>query len=120
MSYPFEHGTETLWDAGYHSGKLYASLAQGTAEFLELPSGLTPNAQGGCDVDPIAFQAFVEGLYRSYSATRNELLHGLVHGLLLTSLVLLDRAGGSIGLRPEHQDAFVSEKAALARSMGTL
>ncbi|MDX2545266.1 DUF6086 family protein [Streptomyces sp. WI04-05B] len=120
MSYPFEHGTETLWDAGYHGGKLYVSLARGAAEFLELPSGLTPNTQGGCDVDPTTFQAFVEGLYRTYSSTRSELLHGLAHGLLLTSLVLLDRAGGSVPLRPEHQDAFVSEKAALARSMATL
>ncbi|WP_408647574.1 DUF6086 family protein [Streptomyces geranii] len=120
MSYPFEYGAETLWDAGYYSGKLYASLAGGTAEFLELPSGLTPNAQGGCDVDPNAFQAFVESLYRTYSSTQSELLHGLAHGLLLTSLVLLDRAGGSIPLMPEHKDAFAREKATLARSMATL
>ncbi|NEA67081.1 DUF6086 family protein [Streptomyces sp. SID12488] len=120
MSYPFEHGTRTLWDAGYHSGKLYAALAHGTAEFLELPSGLTPNAQGGCDVDPKSFQVFVERLCGTYSSTQNELLHGLAHGLLLTSLVLLDRAGGSIPLRPEHEDAFAREKSALARSMATL
>ncbi|NEC89015.1 DUF6086 family protein [Streptomyces sp. SID12501] len=99
---------------------MYASLARGTAEFLELPSGLTPNAQGGCDVDPMAFRSFVERLYRTYSATDNELLHGPAHGLLLTSLVLLDRAEGSIPLRPEHEDAFTREKAALARSMATL
>lgn len=93
MSYPFELGGETLWDAGYHSGQLYASLARGAAEFLELPSGLTPNRQGGCDVEPVELQAFVEGLYGLYSSTRNDLLHGLAHGLLVTSLVLLERAG---------------------------
>ncbi|MFE9765945.1 DUF6086 family protein [Streptomyces sp. NPDC005808] len=118
MSYPFELGGETLWDAGYHSGQLYASLARGAAEFLELPPGLTPNRQGGCDVEPVALQSFVEGLYGLYSSTRNELLHGLAHGLLVTSLVLLERAGGAITLKTEHEEVFREEKAALARSMG--
>jgi hypothetical protein len=71
-------------------------------------------------VNPAAFRAFVERLYDTYSSTQNKMLHGLAHGLLLTSLVLLDRAGGAIPLSPEHEDAFGKEKAALARSMATL
>ncbi|MFD9212527.1 DUF6086 family protein [Streptomyces sp. NPDC087659] len=117
MSYPFELDGETLWDAGYHSGQLYAWLAHGAAEFLELPSGLTPNVQGGCDVDLEPFQGFVEGLYEQYASTRNELLHGLAHGLLVTSLVLLERAGGTIALTPPYATNLLEEKALLARSM---
>ncbi|MFC9622230.1 DUF6086 family protein [Streptomyces sp. NPDC056930] len=117
MSYPFELGGETLWDAGYHSGQLYASLARGAAEFLEMPSGLTPNRQGGCDVEPVSFQAFVEALYGIYSSTGNEVLHRLAQGLLVTSLVLLDRAEGAITLRPPHAAALLEEKAVLARAM---
>ncbi|MEJ8639751.1 DUF6086 family protein [Streptomyces sp. MS2.AVA.5] len=116
MSYPFELGGETLWDAGYHSGQLYVSLARGAAEFLELPSGLTANPQGGCDVESEPFRAFVEGLYGMYSSTTNEVLHGLAHGLLVTSLVLLERAGGVITLRPPHV-ALWEERDAFARTM---
>lgn len=121
MSYPFEHGNDTLWDAGYQTGQLYASLAWGAADFLGLPSGLTPNRpHGSCDVEPEAFQAFAEALYTRYCATNNQVTHNLMHGLLITSLVLLERAGGGVTLRPEHEEAFTAEKAALARSMATL
>ncbi|MFD7233668.1 DUF6086 family protein [Streptomyces sp. NPDC059881] len=117
MSYPFELDGETLWDAGYHSGQLYASLARGAAEFLELPSGLTPNAQGGCDVDLEPFRVFVERLYELYTSTRNEVLHGLAHGLLATSLVLLERAGGAVALTPPYAAVLLEEKTSLAHSM---
>lgn len=117
MSYPFGLDGETLWDAGYHSGLLYASLAHGAAEFLELPSGLAPNDQGGCDVDIEQFRVFVEGLYERYASTRNEVLHGLAHGLLVTSLVLLERAGGTLALTPPHAATLLDEKASLAHSM---
>ena len=119
MSYPFEHDDETLWDAGYHSGQLYASLAQGAAGFLDVPSGLTPTPEGGCDVDREMFQAFVERLYGLYASTSNEVLQGLAHSLLVTSLVLLDRAGGTIALRPEHSTVLCEAKSALARSMAS-
>ncbi|MFE2498418.1 DUF6086 family protein [Streptomyces scopuliridis] len=118
MSYPFELGGETLWDAGYHSGQLYASLARGAAEFLELPSGLTPNDQGGCDVETELFRAFVEGLDGMYSSTKNQVLHGLAHGLLVTSLVLLERAEGEITLTHRYAATLLEEKAVLARAMG--
>lgn len=121
MSYPFEHGSDTLWDAGYQSGRLYASLAWSSAEFLDMPSGLTPNlSHGSCDVEPAVFEAFVEALYARYCSTNSEVMHNLMHGLLITSLVLLERARGEITLRPEHEDAFRAEKAALSRSMATL
>lgn len=71
-------------------------------------------------MDPAAFRAFIERPYDTYSSPQNEMLHGLAHGLLLTSLVLLDRAGATILLRPEHEDAFGKEKATLTRSMATL
>jgi hypothetical protein len=38
----------------------------------------------------------------------------------VASLVLLDRAGATILLRPEHEDAFGEEKVTLARAMATL
>ncbi|MET9456235.1 DUF6086 family protein [Streptomyces canus] len=117
MSYPFEYGDETIWDAGYHSGKLYASLASGAARFLDVPSGLTPTPQGGCAVDREMFQVFVERLYGLYTATSNEVLRELAHGLLITSLVLLDRTGGTIAPRPEDAAPLSKAKSALSESM---
>ncbi|MEU2281993.1 DUF6086 family protein [Streptomyces sp. NPDC013178] len=117
MSYPFECGDKTVWDAGYYSGQLYASLARGAAEFLEVPSGLTPTREGGCEVDPAALLTFTAQLYDRYSSTRNHVLHSLVHGLLITSLVLVERTGGVIILRPEHEATLGREKSAFAGSM---
>ncbi|MFI6462778.1 DUF6086 family protein [Streptomyces sp. NPDC050528] len=117
MSHPFELGDETLWDAGYHSGRLYAALAQGAAEFLKVPSGLTPTREGGCEVNPAAFAAFTARLYDLYASTHNDVLHRLADGLLVTSLVLAERAGSAIALRPEHEASLREEMTALAHSM---
>ncbi|MFJ9430699.1 DUF6086 family protein [Streptomyces sp. NPDC101490] len=120
MGYPYELNGETLWDAGSHSGQLYLSLAQGAAEYLELPTGLLRNDRlGGCDVDLPTFREFVEGLYESYASTHNPVLHGLSRGLLVTSLVLLDMAEAPLPLKAEHDEAFRGEKATFARSMGS-
>ncbi|WP_406418843.1 DUF6086 family protein [Streptomyces sp. NBC_00842] len=119
MSYPYELEDETLWDAGSQSGRLYFSLAQGAAEHIQMPTGLTHNDRlGGCDIELPTFQAFVEGLYDSYSRTNSAVLQGLWRGLLVTSLVLLDMAGSSITLSAEHEDALRSGMASFGRSMG--
>ncbi|MGW3119634.1 DUF6086 family protein [Streptomyces sp. NPDC001107] len=117
MSYPFEHGDQTLWDAGYHSGQLYFALARGAAEFLDVPSGLTPTHAGGCEVDPAAFSAFTARLYEFCASTHSSVLHSLADGLLVTSLALVERVGGAIALRPEHEASLREKMTVLARSM---
>ncbi|WP_327367211.1 DUF6086 family protein [Streptomyces sp. NBC_01217] len=42
----------------------------------------------------------------------------LPSGLLITSLVLLERAGASVTLKPEHEETLREEKAAFVRAMG--
>ncbi|MCX2922302.1 DUF6086 family protein [Streptomyces sp. NEAU-W12] len=119
MSYPYELDDETLWDAGSHSGRLFFSLTQSAAAYLERPSGLIENDRlGGCDVDLPAFRTFAEGLYDAYSRTNSAVLQGLWRGLLVTSLVLLDMAGSSITLSAEHEESLKSEMASFGRSMG--
>ncbi|MFE4965219.1 DUF6086 family protein [Streptomyces sp. NPDC056660] len=119
MSYPFEYGDETLWDAGYHSGKLYHALAQGAAGFLGVPSGLTATPQGSCAVDGAVFRVFVHRLYDQYASSSHEVLRELGHGLLVTSLVLLDRIGERITLRPEDAAALDEARRTLARAMAS-
>ncbi|MEU1461234.1 DUF6086 family protein [Streptomyces sp. NPDC005727] len=119
MSYPFEYGDETIWDAGYHSGQLYFALARGCAEFLDVAPGLTHTPQGSCAVDGEVFQVFVQRLYELYSASSHEVLRELGHGLLVTSLVLLDRTGGRIDMRPEDRAALDEARSGLARTMAS-
>lgn len=117
MSYPFEHGGETLWDAGYSSGRLYHALAEGAAGFLDVPSGLTHTPQGSCAVDREVFQVFTARLYDLYASTYNETLRELGHGVLVTSLVLLDRVGGRVAVAPRDAVGLDEAKARLASTM---
>lgn len=117
MSYPFDVNGETVWDAGYLTGRMYASLAHGAAEALNLKTGLTANRQGGCDVEPSIFRSFVEGLYNAYSSTKNPVLHGITRSLLTCSTILAERVGFQIAMTPEHEDAFQAERADFTRAM---
>ncbi|WP_317443997.1 hypothetical protein [Streptomyces collinus] len=51
MSYPFEHGDETLWDAGYRSGRLYHALAQGAAGFDRVGGRITVSPRDTAALD---------------------------------------------------------------------
>lgn len=53
-----------------------------------------------------------------YSSIGNPVLHGLAHGLLITSLVLLERAGASVTLKSEHEEAVREEKVVLRTCHG--
>ncbi|MFE1309074.1 DUF6086 family protein [Streptomyces sp. NPDC058755] len=75
--------------------------------------------QGSCAVNGEVFQIFVQRLYEQYASTSNEVLRGLGHGLLVTWLVLLDRAGGRIAVRPQDAAALDEAKAAPARTMAS-
>ncbi|MFC7219287.1 DUF6086 family protein [Streptomyces polyrhachis] len=118
MSYPVVLGEDTLWEAGYQSGRMYFFLVQGAAEELQIPSGLVANLpRGECEVKLPAFRSFVQRLYETYSSTRSMHVHGFIDGLLITSLVLLERAGSPLELLPEHEQALREERAAFARRM---
>ncbi|PAZ16964.1 hypothetical protein CLM62_05175 [Streptomyces sp. SA15] len=119
LSYEFETAdrTRTLWDAGYHSGHLYVALAQGAGEMLRLPTGLTPNELGGCDVDLETFQAFTQGMYDSYCSTTSFIMHDLMRGLLLASIVMLEKGGGTIVRVPEREAGLLQKHDTYVRGM---
>ncbi len=119
MSYEFEtaNRTRTVWDPALNVGKLYVSLAQGVSELLRLPTGLTPNERGGCDVDMETFQAFSQGMYDRYCSTNHLILQGLIRGLLVTSLVMLQNAGGEIIRTPEREMGLLEDHDAFKRGM---
>lgn len=117
MSYYFEVSGETVWDPALRIAKWYIALAESTAELMRLPTGLAPSEQDTCEIDPKLFRGFVEGLYEVYFSTRHPVQHGLIKGLLLTSLVVLERTGTVITPKSEKEKPLWGEKQALARSM---
>lgn len=117
MSYYFEVSGETVWDPALRIAKWYLALAESTAGLMQVPTGLTPSEQDNCAIDPKVFQGFVESLYEVYFSTRHPVQHGLIKGLLLTSLVVLERTGTVISPGSEKEKPLWEEKQALARSM---
>ncbi|MFF2859002.1 DUF6086 family protein [Streptomyces rubiginosohelvolus] len=118
LSHPFDFDGRTVWDAGSSSGRLYEDMARAAAESIGLASGLVANDQGGCDVDAVVFQRFVTGLYDLYALAGNPVLSGMLRAVLVPSLVLLERTGGRLALRPADEDALQADRATAVRSMG--
>ncbi|MEV1331071.1 DUF6086 family protein [Micromonospora costi] len=117
MSYSFESNGETLWDPALRIGKMYVSYAKGMEDVLGVPSGLSPTDQDWADVDPVSFAGFVSELCEWYFSSPNWLLHGLMRTMLMTSLVMLERAGGELPAVVHTDGDFVAELKQTARHM---
>ncbi|NYH42524.1 hypothetical protein HNR22_002251 [Micromonospora jinlongensis] len=118
MSYPFQTAETPVWDPALRVGQVYLGQAQSVAEVVGTASGLTPLRNGSCDLDPTTFTTFVDRLLQFYNEGRHPTLSQLLRGVLLVSLVLLERAGAP---RPpagsEVIDALLAEAAALEPTM---
>ncbi|GAA3985070.1 hypothetical protein GCM10022384_36800 [Streptomyces marokkonensis] len=120
MGYPFQatDRSRTLWDPALRVGQAYVALAREAGELHGMSTGLTENERlGGSDVDLAVFQQFTQGLYDRYCATNNFVLHGLLRGLLLPSIVMLEKGGGSITRTPESEDGLLAELDSYVRAM---
>ncbi|MFI8917380.1 DUF6086 family protein [Streptomyces sp. NPDC053513] len=122
MGYPFQtdDGSRIIWDPGFGVGQTFAALAQQTGDLLGVPTGLAFNQRlGGSDVELAVFQRFTQALYDRYCNTNSFVLHGLLRGLLLPSMVMLENGGGSIIRTPEDEAGLLNEHEAYVRAMWT-
>ncbi|MFG3351164.1 DUF6086 family protein [Streptomyces sp. NPDC048001] len=120
MGYPFQTAdrSRTLWDPALRVGQAYVALAQEAGALIGMSTGLTENERlGGSDVDLTVFEHFTQGLYDRYCSTNNFVLHGLLRGLLLTSIVMLEKGGGSITRTPEDEDGLLEDLDTYMRAM---
>ncbi|MFJ6139012.1 DUF6086 family protein [Kitasatospora sp. NPDC092286] len=117
MSYYFEVSGETVWDPSLRIGKWYLSFAEAAAELVQRPTGLTPSDDDTCTVNVQVFRQFVDGLLECYASTRHPVQHGLMRGVLLTSLVILERGGVVIAPKSEREASLLGEVEIFARSM---
>ncbi|MFC7883101.1 DUF6086 family protein [Streptomyces sp. NPDC057376] len=122
MGYPFQAADRsgTLWDPALRVGEAYVALARQAGELHGEQTGLTENERlGGSDVDLAVFQQFTQGLYDRYCSTNNLVLHGLLRGLLLPAIVMLDKGGASITRTPEDEDGLLEDLDSYVRAMWT-
>ncbi|MFB7829477.1 DUF6086 family protein [Streptomyces hydrogenans] len=120
MSYPFAiaPSPKPIWDPGIGVGRAYVALAEETGRALGVPTGLTYSDRlGGSNVDVEIFQRFTQALYDRCAHTNSFVLHGLLRGLLLTSLVMLERCGGTITRETEEEAGLMDGHDQYRRSM---
>ena len=86
-------GSEMVWDPALRVGKLFLGQAQAVAEVLGLSSGLAPQRDGTCQVDPPVFAAFFAEFQAWYLKSKHPVLLPLAKGVLTVSLALLERIG---------------------------
>jgi len=117
VSYYFEADGNTLWDPSLRMGKWYLSFAESAADLVHRPTGLTPSDDDTCAVDVPVFRQFVEALLECYASTRHPVQHSLMRGVLLASLVMLERGGGKVSPKSEREASLVEEVQIFAGSM---
>ncbi|WP_217244972.1 DUF6086 family protein [Streptomyces sp. AC602_WCS936] len=122
MGYPFQaaDGSRLLWDPALKVGQAYVALAREAGELHGISTGLTESERlGGSVVDLPVFQQFTQGLYDRYCSTNNFVLHDLLRGLLLPSVVMLEKGDGSITRTPESEDGLLEDLDSYVRAMWT-
>ncbi|GGN60296.1 DUF6086 family protein [Streptomyces kronopolitis] len=117
MSYYFEASGHTVWDPSLRIGKWYLSFAESAADLVHRPTGLKPSDDDTCAVDVQVFRQFVEGLLECYASTRHPVQHGLMRGVLLTSLVMLERVGVEMSPKSEREASILEEVETFAGAM---
>ncbi|MFI1307830.1 DUF6086 family protein [Streptomyces sioyaensis] len=117
MSYYFEAAGHTLWDPSLRMGRWYLSFAESAADLVQRPTGLTPADDDTCAVDVPVFRQFVEALLECYASTRHPVQHGLMRGVLLASLVMLERGGVKLSPKSEREASLLEEVEIFAGSM---
>lgn len=117
VSYYFEVGGSTVWNPGNLSAQLYLPAAQSAADMMRVPSGLTPGQDDTCAVDVPTFQRFTESLLNTWGSTRHPVAHALMRGVLLASVVMLERAGVTLPPGSDREAAVLAEAEEFGRAM---
>lgn len=97
MSQCFQVGDRILWNPSNGVAEIFARTADALVPMAGVPTGIGPMEADECQIDPDAFATFADALVRRYPASRHPILRSLVEGFTATALVLVHRAGGSVG-----------------------
>jgi hypothetical protein len=117
MGFIFDVGEDTVWSPALRVGQLYIAATRCVAVELNRPTGLVAVAEDMYQIDLAKFEVFVKDLFAAFSSTNHQVYRELVRGVLLPSLVLLERAGVSPDTTSDAESAIILQSQDLARSM---
>ncbi|MDC0767521.1 DUF6086 family protein [Streptomyces sp. HD] len=93
MSQYYEVAGEPVWNPGQQTSQLFLAYVRVYEAHLAVPSGFGPMVSDECQIDPDAFEEFVNALLDWYDHTGSNLLSSLVEGFLAPLLALAERVG---------------------------
>ncbi|MEU2792333.1 DUF6086 family protein [Streptomyces sp. NPDC007100] len=100
MSQYYDMGDQTLWNPSNGASRLFMSQVSIYQAELGLPSGIGPMQADECQIDPVAFKAFVDALLAWHRRTSHAVVAALSQGFVATVLVLAERAGIEVNWQP--------------------
>ena len=126
MSQYYELRGETLWNPSQGASRLFLRHVALFEAELELPSGIGPMEWDESELDPEAFEAFVDALLTWHRRTSHSVMRALADGFVVTVVALARRAGTPVdwerigGPRAgPYSDVQVSRNGAVAPPDGT-
>lgn len=118
MSTLFRIGDAVIWNPSNSVADLFKAQAEGAASAYHLPSGLGSIANDECYIDLPVFERFLIALVKEYNGTGHYIVRSLIAGVIGTSYVLVERAGGQLPMtEPRQTQAWTELHREYARSM---
>ncbi|MCO5996301.1 DUF6086 family protein [Actinoallomurus rhizosphaericola] len=117
MSCLFRIGEESVWTPSAEAGRLYVGMTKCLAAGGGRATGVRTIAEDVFEIAPEPFGALVEVAYKEYFNSTNRVYRSQLHGWLLTSLVLLARAGRPVTPSNDEEREFVEDISEHAKAM---
>lgn len=119
MGYIFDIDDETVWSPSLRVGQLYVNLVEAIARTLELPTGLVAVAEDMYDINTSVFSDFTRALVKDFFSAHHVVVQEMLRGVLLASLIMLQRGGVEITPDSDEQKSFWSALPEFAQRMPT-
>ncbi|MEU0090140.1 DUF6086 family protein [Kribbella sp. NPDC006257] len=118
MSWLFESEGEIVWDVATQVARLFVAEVTAVAQWIEVPTGLTVPGDDTCQIDVRQFQLFTEAIGSRYLSASHTQLRLLLIGVVLPSIVMLERSGIRPLFGSDVGTKLIAEAREHARSMG--
>ena len=117
MSCRFAIGAETIWTPPAEAGRLYVGMTKCLAAGEARPTGVTTIAEDVFEIGWEPFAALVEVVYKEYFNSSDHVYRSQLHGWLLTSVVLLARAGVTVNPSTDEERGLLEDVCEHAKAM---
>lgn len=95
MSYIFDVAGETVWSPSLRLGRLFIDMVGAFSRLVGHESGLSAMAEDYYEIEVDSFTSFIKEVLTDPAAS-HPVYSAMVRGLVLTSMVIINRAGGAL------------------------